>query len=471
MITFDYNIRTRKANIICDESLLKRIRSKFSVKNEGAIHARRKGIKTVDRFYAISPKGTFGFGIYQEIEKYLTTLNIIGVQYSESFQELIDCGVPWKDVWDGLKFPMRYYQKDIVQVCLTTGYGVSVLGTGGGKSLAQANLIENFWRISQHPDTFKCILIVPGLSLVTQMQDDFKEYGVSFTYSGWTGKTPLQDTNVVIVNTENLNSQFGNHPWITEVDLVLGDECHKYNSDAQISKLIEKIKTPHKFGFTGTLSKNVLDTWKTMSIFGPVIFVKNSKELRDEGYLTDIVAKVIKVIHPPLKKKMDYQTELSYVYNSDLRNNFIRKLAKKLDTNTLILVNHLEQGENLLRILSTIEGKQVYFVKGETELGSRTDIIEAMEVENNIICIAMNKIFSTGINVKNIHNIILAGLGKSFLEIVQGIGRGLRLHESKSKLWLLDISDDLKYSLGHAEERKIIYDSEQINWSETEIIL
>jgi superfamily II DNA or RNA helicase len=249
------------------------------------------------------------------------------------------------------------------------------------------------------------------------------------------------------------------------VNLFIGDECHKFNSTAEISKIINKIKTPNKFGFTGTLSDKLDDQWKTLGVFGPVIYEKKSKELRDEKYLSDVSINVLKLKHSKTRK-MNYKQELEYLYKNEKRNNFITKLARKLVGNTLIMVNHLEHGDTLLSLMSDGLDRPVYFVKGEMVVEERQKVIDMMEKNDNIICIAMSSIFSTGINIKNLPNIIFAGLGKSFIRVVQSIGRGLRLHESKNKLRIFDITDDTKYSSSHAEYRQEIYDREEIPWVE-----
>jgi superfamily II DNA or RNA helicase len=471
MITFDYKPTKRQAQIITDGDNLGMIRNHFSVKNEGAFFAKKQGNRFVkDRKYAITPTGLFDFGFYGEILKYLRDNQITDITFTDEFRDRLKCGIKDFEFWDGLKYDARYYQKDSVVAGLKRGYGTFLMATGSGKSLGQALLIENYIR-NVPCETFKCLIVVPGLSLVNQLQGDFEDYGVTFTYSGWTGGTEPQDTQVVICNSENLNSQFDNNPWIVDINLLVNDECHRINSDAGISKIINKIKTPNKFGFTGTLSDKKIDQWKTIGTFGPVIYEKKSKELRDEEYLSDVQVSVIQLNHPASKKVLPYKDELKYLYESEKRNQFIAKLSDALVGNTLIMVNHLDHGDLLLSCLSSRSNKSVFFVKGEMEVEERKKIIDMMEKNDNIICIAMSSIFSTGINIKNLPNIIFAGLGKSFIRVVQSIGRGLRLHENKSKLRIFDMCDNYKYSLSHSLHRQEIYDKEEIPWKTREINL
>jgi superfamily II DNA or RNA helicase len=468
MVKFDYDKTYRKGRLICDESTLKFVRNHFSIKDKNAAFVNRKsfGRKIPDRKYAVQATGLFDFGLHQEIRKFLIDKQINDIQFTDSFNNHLKVGYDVQDLFDGLKYELRDYQKESVEESLRIGSGTNVLATSSGKSLIQAALIENISRI--HPK-FKCILIVPGLSLVNQLVQDFKDYNVTFTYSGWTGDLSLQDTSVVITNSENLNAKFGTNKWITEVDVVVVDECHRANCSSTLSKVVSKIKTPNKFGFTGTLPPDDLDRWKVIGTFGPVIYEKKSKELRDEGYISNVMIRILKLIHPKSKKKT-YQDEITYLVEHEGRNKIIRNLVKKFEKNCLILVNTLDHGHILNDILQ-LEGKETVFIHGGIPVDERDIIKSRMELNDNIICIAMSSIFSTGINIKNIHYIIFVSGGKSFIRIVQSIGRGLRLHSDKSRLVLFDICDNLKYSENHLEERKQFYQDEEIPFKETEINL
>jgi superfamily II DNA or RNA helicase len=246
---------------------------------------------------------------------------------------------------------------------------------------------------------------------------------------------------------------------------VLVSNCHKVNHGSILSKHIHKIKTPHKFGFTGTLPKDKIDYWKVIGTFGPIIYEKNSKELRDEGFLSNVFIRIVNVIHnnPP---RMSYREELKYIYNSPERHNLIKNIVKKLNGNILIIVNHTQHGLDTLDTVSTIENKECFFINGEMPVDERMKIIEKMEETNDIITVANSTCFSTGINIKNLPYILFLSGGKSFIRIVQSIGRGLRLHPSKNKLTIFDICDNLSYSIDHLEQRKSVYDDQHIEWKE-----
>ncbi|MDW0322298.1 MAG: DEAD/DEAH box helicase family protein [Nitrososphaeraceae archaeon] len=469
---FDYDDKNRKGKLICEEDILTYIRNHFSVKNKGADFANRSykaklsNRKLPSRIYAIQESGNFNFGIHGEILNFLRDEQIIDISSTESFDKRLKCGFTSEIVSDTLTYELRDYQAECIQTCVQSGYGTVVSATGSGKSLMQAYLLEN-WKLIN--GSLNALIIVPGVGLVNQLCSDFEEYGVTFSYSPWTGKHEKQDTEVIIVNTELLCSRFYDHKDLLTVDILLRDECHGNKAQNEMTKIIQKVKTPNKFGFTGTLPKENIDRWKILGAFGPIIFEKSSKELIDEKFLTNVEVKVLKLNHTrPMR--FPYKREVAYLEQSEARNNFISTIAKKLSKNVLILVNHIEHAEMLF---DTFRGalKQVFYITGEMPVEERERIIELMENNDDIVCIAISKIFSTGINVKNLHYVMFTFGGKSFVRTIQSIGRGLRLHESKDKLIIFDFYDNSRYSTEHFEERKIFYDDEQIPWKQTEIVL
>lgn len=255
-----------------------------------------------------------------------------------------------------------------------------------------------------------------------------------------------------------------NHNYYAEGVLV--SNCHGTKTQNKVTKILSKIKTPNKFGFTGTMPKEKVDEWKIIGTFGPIIYEKKSKELRDDKYLSNALIRIIKINHPCTVR--GYKNELQFIQTDEDRHNVIRRLTAKMNKNVLILVNRLEHGDNLYESLQ-IEGKETYFVHGGVSVEERAKIIDKMENGDNIVCIAMSSIFSTGINIKNLHYIIFTSGGKSFVRIIQSIGRGLRLHESKERFVLFDIYDNFKFSMAHVEERKNFYNEEQIPWKEVEV--
>lgn len=480
MITFDYTKTNRKLIIKCDDrNFYENLREHFSVEDKNASFVQRRfnsrRIKLPTRKYAITPTGLCDLGLFWEIKKYLIANQITdNVSYTEKFKEAINCGSS-KPIFKDFTLKLRDYQEEVIEKAIKNGWGTCVLGTGAGKTLTTAALIENYYKNSPNPDTFKCIMIVPDLGLVQQTYDEFLSSGVTFKLTRWTGNNkPDNTSNVVICNIQILLSQFKNNEWVKYVDLLVVDECHKVKSSNEISKIISAIKTGNRYGFTGTLPEDNLDKWFIIGKLGPVLYEKSSHDLRLESYLTNVEVKILNLNYKesliPNITDSEYRNELNFIYTHEKRNKFIGQLSNKLNNNTLILVNHIIHGENLLEIVkNTCTYKQVFFIRGDVEIEEREKIKKLMEDSDNVICIAISAIFSTGVNIKNLHNILFVSGGKSFIRTVQSIGRGLRLHKNKSKLIIIDLCDNLKYGNQHSEKRKQIYNAEKIAYTEKDI--
>lgn len=469
-ILFDYNSSTCKLLLSSDcGDTFNRIREHFSVENANAKFAGRFKRFLPSRKYIITPLGACELGVYWLIRKYLIDTQIIcDIQISEKLKSVLNIG---KEVLPSinLKYELRDYQTDVLERAIKAGRGTCVLGTGAGKTLITAALIESFYQLQNKKELFKCIIIVPDLGLVEQTYNEFLASGITFKVTKWTGSNKLDLTaNTIICNSGILQSQFPQNDWVKYVDLLVVDECHKIKPENKISKIISKIKTHNRYGFTGTLPEEQINKWSIFGKFGPIIYEKNSFELRIEDFLVSVEVKVIDITYTERPKKIsgnNYRDELQFLYNNSFRNNIIKNLCEKLSNNTLVLVNHIEHGETLLNLLTSLTDKRVYFIRGEVDVDEREKIKVIMENSNDIICIAISAIFSTGVNIKNLHNIIFTAAGKSFVRTVQSIGRGLRKHETKSKLIIIDLADNLTYSKSHSIKRQEIYKKEKINFS------
>lgn len=472
----DFDSKKNKAILTGDN--FGEIREYFSIQNPAAKFNR--SFFTQKRLYAIAPNGAFDIGLVGEIKAFLELKRYTyEISYTPEALDELNPKVG-KPLIKRLNLDLRDYQEDTVNLCMSTGRGVCVLGTGAGKTLTIASLIENFYLYSKNTKTFKCLIIVPDLGLVNQTFSDFQEYNVSFKATRWTGKIdPDLDANVIIANTDILLSRFEQNPWIKSVDLLIIDEAHGIKKNNKSSKLIEKIKTPNKFGFTGTLPEDNLDKWNVLGKIGPVLITKSSHELREEKFLTNVSVKIIKLDYnnKPIRVKgsidptENYRNELQFLSYNTFRNKVIQTSCNNFKNNVLILLNNIDHGQHLYDQLSTnLKDKQVFFIRGEVEVEERDKVKEIMENHNNVVCIAISSIFSTGVNIKNLHMILFAAGGKSFIRTVQSIGRGLRLNENKDELVILDIADKLEYGMEHSNKRKEIYNNEKIMYSEYTII-
>lgn len=479
LVQLDYSEKKNACHIaLSDKDVRDRLMHSFSVPNKEKRFTTGPNKRFVkDRKYFITPTGSFDFGIAGEIIKWLKTYVIdrpVEYQISDSFKEKFAQDEPC-EILDNLEFKLRDYQRECVDLALRYKFGTFVLGTGAGKTFTIASIINNLF---SNKNIKKVLIVVPDNGLVTQFYDELVNvYKLNRKIIKFYDKFNKldEDSEIVIANRPLLLSRFSQYEkiWRNSFDCLIVDEAHSIKRGNMVSKCIEKIVTKYRFGFTGTLAEEIEDKIKNIGLLGPVRYTKTSKELRDAGVLSNVVIRKANLIYPEYYREMKYRDEVEELYSNKYRNNFLKDLCFKLDKNTLLLVNRLEHGFILKNILDTVESdKKIYFIRGEIDTDSRDEIKKLMEEEDNILCIAITKIFSTGINIKNLHNIILAAGGKSSVTVVQSIGRGLRLHPTKKELNIFDICDKgFKYSTAHANKRLRIYEEEKINVKETDIVL
>jgi len=484
MIKFDYDEK-KKLGIISGD-MFDEIREHFSVKNEAAHFMRRRGRFMPSRTYAITPTGRFEPCLFVEIKKFLTSQQYVGeIEYNKNiFEQVMPARHGWHQQLDfeneiyPLKLDLRDYQEEIVKHCLFNGRGTIILATAGGKTLTSASLISRVYQLymsSYNKQSFRCLFIVPDRGLASQTYQDFIDYEVPFSVSKWTGDDDLDlSTNVIVSNLGILQSKNSNLDWLEDIDLLIVDEVHKIRKGNKVNDILKKIKTPYRFGFTGTMPEENLDQWNIIGKIGPVIYEKNSFDLRQENYVSNALIQIIKLLHKntptPTSGGNAYREEIEYLTTSKFRNNIIAKLAKGLQQNVLIMVDFIQHGELLFDVVrEMMPEKQCFFIRGEVEVEERDKVRQLMETSKDVVVIAISKIFSTGINIKNLHYIVFACGGKAKIKIVQSIGRGLRLHKDKNKLIIFDIADDLRYSAAHALKRQTLYEKERINFAYKEI--
>jgi superfamily II DNA or RNA helicase len=428
-----------------------------------------------DRKYLIRPNGEFIFGIYEQIEKEALDINSeTKIIYDESFQEYLDNASFSKITEKIYELPMlmRDYQEKAYNIVAERGFGLVEMATGAGKTLWTAYLAYNF--LKHYGMDKKVLILVPDLGLVEKTKLDFDgECGLEGLFSIWTGKNKLDNSKPIIVaNNAIALSRIDENEWIFDVDLLLYDEAHTCNIDNGIYKrVIRNIKTPRKVGFTGTIPNDAFEKKCLVGVFGEIVYQKKAYQLRSRGYVSNCEVLACKMTYedkPDYMSDVDeitnYNIEVDFIINNPFRNKLIKHFSKQLEGNCLILVDRIIHGEILLEKLSKLENKEVFFVQGNMPVDERQKIIDKMEVQTNICCIAMSKIFSTGINIKNLPNIIFGQIGKSKRKVIQSIGRGLRKHENKEKLLIIDIYDNLIFARKHFNERKILYDEEKIKY-------
>jgi superfamily II DNA or RNA helicase len=253
---------------------------------------------------------------------------------------------------------------------------------------------------------------------------------------------------------------------------VIGDEAHLFKSKSLVGIMDKLHHAKYRYGFTGTLDGTQTHKWVLEGLFGPSYKVTQTKKLIDQGHLATLDIQCLVLKYKP--KKFDtYEDEIQFLISHEKRNNFIKNLSIDLKGNTLILFSRVEaHGKVLFELINknVDEERKVFFIHGGVDAQDREHVRAITELEKDAIIVASYGTFSTGINIKNLHNVIFASPSKSRIRNLQSIGRVLRKGKDKTKAKLYDIADDLtsgsrkNYTLNHFIERVKIYVQEQFNY-------
>jgi superfamily II DNA or RNA helicase len=466
-VKIDYK---NKAGIIqCSSSLLRLIRERFSIINP--IYQQRRWNP---RKYAITPSGAFQVGMWNQISQYINSINIpLKVDVTADFEKVYKPTIPIKDPQPIDGFTYYDYQEHSIREFLLNGRGISILPTAAGKGLVIAGLCKTL--LHYKPDA-KILIVVPNTLLLNQLFESVDvEFGVG-NISRWGDKNlPDWSQNIIIANSQILLSDIS--ATLTKVqnyDYVIVDEVHRLGEkNNKINKIIHNIHTPHKFGLTGTLPDNMIAAWNIVGKIGPILYEKSSYEIREQGTIAELEIRVLNCLHDTVPDPVDpsdvrpnakYEKELLFLIENEKRNEMVKKIVQKLNNNVLIMVDRIIHGEILEKLLTGINQK-VYFVQGSTESDARTEIRKLMEKHDDVVCIGMSNIFSTGLSIKNLHYVIFLTLGKSNVKVLQSIGRSLRKNANKNKAVIFDLSDNLQYSHDHMKKRVKMYKKEKINFT------
>jgi len=362
----------------------------------------------------------------------------------------------------------RPYQYHTVYQALKGNRGLFVSPTGSGKSLMIYSIIKYYWMLKK-----KILIIVPTTNLVEQMMKDFKDYGwraEDYCHAIYSGKDKNTDKNVIISTWQSIY-KFPKR-YFDDIDCVVGDEAHLFKAKSLTGLMIKLHNAKYRFGFTGTLDGSKTHKWVLEGLFGPCQKVTRTDDLIKKGYLSKIRIKVLVCKHD-YKYFPDYHSEMEYIIEHDKRNNLIKNLVNDIDGNSLILFNYVEKhGEPLYELInsSMTKERKVFFVHGSTDTKDREEVRDIIERESNAIIIASYGTFSTGINIRNLHNVVFASPSKSRVRNLQSLGRILRKGEGKEIATLYDIADDIStegkdnYTLKHLYERLLIYQEENFKY-------
>lgn len=410
---------------------------------------------------------------------------------------------PVQEFFDTLGIPkhfvLRDYQLKSIFDCVMNKRALLLSPTSSGKSLINYVITRYLLDFNLK----KILIIVPRIQLVHQLFYDFDDYGwetKKYAHPIYAGQDKIKDVPVYVSTWQSLQEM--PDEYFHQFDAVIVDEAHEAKAK-EVTRILENcVNANYRIGMTGTLDGTETHKIVLEGLFGPVVKYISTKELIDQGHAAPLDIRCIVLKYPDLEcneirhsmikkpKKKDgeettdtsqhiamknFTTELEFILNHRKRNLFITSLALQQEKNTLVTFQYVEgekkpHGKTLYEMIKKNTNRPVFFVHGSVDVEVREEIRKIVEKENNCIIVASTGVFSMGINMKNLHCIILTSPSKGRIKLLQTIGRGLRLHESKEKVVLYDIADDLRvakyknYTLTHFEKRIDIYNSEKFDY-------
>jgi len=390
------------------------------------------------------------------------------------------------DLFKGSEMTPRDYQIDAAYNILKFRKCLAELATSAGKTLI--SFLTVAYMLEKKKAT-KILFIVPNVSLVVQAHEDFHDYNyrnrIDLRIQQIFAGQKLKDNKNIIIGTYQSLVKKPNE-YFADFDAVIVDETHKAKS-ASIKTILQKcVNAQYRYGLSGTLPKNgTLDQLTLMSQTGPVITEIKAAFLQREGYIAKCAVKVIEMDYATDKQKTAlmelaqnkyenkdvFSLEQNFVINNAARLDFIANVIGKVPRNSLVLFHRIEHGQRLYEKLRQESDKRVFYVDGGTSTDIREEYKKKMEAGEEIVIVASYGTFSTGISIKKIHNIFFTESFKSEVIIRQSIGRGLRQHESKDKVLIIDFVDNIRtiewdnYLYKHGKARQAIYKQEKFDYT------
>ncbi len=368
----------------------------------------------------------------------------------------------------------RNYQIRALALAIRNRRCVLVSPTASGKSLI-AYLISRWY-------DKKTLIVVPTKSLVSQMIGDFASYGYSEPMHGIMGGVERDTDCQIVVSTWQSIYEMPRE-WFAQFEVILGDEAHLFKAKSLVTVMTNMPHVAYRIGMTGTLDGMEVNQLVLEGLFGRVEKITDTASLMARGDIALLKIKILLLKHPPEEAKRlidcEYHEEIDYLISCTARNRFISNLATSLKGNVLVLFTRVESHGRILHsmISEVIGSDRSVFVSGTTDVEDREYVRALAEKTNDIVITASYGVFSQGINIRNLHNVIFSSPSKSRVRTLQSIGRGLRNAEGKTWCKLFDIADDLtigrkrNFTLNHLVERVKMYSQEKFPFETHEIRL
>ena len=350
---------------------------------------------------------------------------------------------------------LRDYQVEIVNNFLSNPQCLQEVATGAGKTIMTAALSHAVTPYG------RSIVIVPNKSLVTQTEKDYinlgldvgvffgdrKEFARTHTICTW------QSLNVLLKNTRNQSADITIGEFLEDVVCVIVDEVHMAKAEALKTLLTGVMaEVPIRWGLTGTIPKEEFESKALLVTLGPVVSRLAASELQGRGVLAQCHVNIVQLVDHA--EYTNYQSELKYLLEEPGRLDAMARLIQQVnDTgNTLVLVDRIAAGEELVRRLNN-----AVFISGGTKAGDRQDHYDEVANVDDKIIVATYGVAAVGINIPRIFNLVLVEPGKSFVRVIQSIGRGIRKAEDKDHVEIWDVTSTCRYAKRHLAKRKAYY--------------
>ena len=385
----------------------------------------------------------------------------------------------WKDqgvVWpeghpaEGEDIILRDYQVDAINTFLDNPQSLQQIATGAGKTITTATL-------SHITEPYgRSLVIVPNKSLVEQTEEDYincgLDVGVYFGDRKNLGKTHTictwQSLNILDKKHKDGSAVLSLAEFLDGVSTVIVDEVHMAKAEVLKNLLTRNLKNaPIRWGLTGTIPREKFEFESIHASLGPVIGQISAKSLQDKGVLSQCHVNVCQLIDTVAHS--DYQSELKYLTTNEARLTYIAKMMNQVSQtgNTLILVDRISAGQVLAELIPNST-----FVSGAVKVKDRKETYDTIKEGTNEVIIATYGVAAVGLNIPRIFNMVLLEPGKSFVRVIQSIGRGVRIAKDKDFVQIWDLTSTCKYAKRHLTQRKKFYKEaeypftiEKIDWN------
>ena len=370
------------------------------------------------------------------------------------------------------------HQVESIQIALNKKRAFILSPTSSGKSFTIYGIVYHLTKIGK-----KTLIVVPTIGLVKQLYSDFEDYGFNsdkHVHQIFTGQEKQTNKEVTVSTWQSIYEL--PQEWFEQYDAIIVDEAHGATGESIQGVMGKAVNAEYRIGLTGTIEELQANIMLYHGMFGKLHRVATTKELMDKGIVSDLKIKAILLTYSEEERQRfrkaspKYATEIKYLTEHKKRNKFLCKIALYQKKNTLLLFNFTKHGELLYEMMKRYApNRDIYLVHGATDIDDRERVRRICEQSENAIIIASYGVFSTGVNIKNLHYVIFAHPYKAKIKNLQSIGRILRKHESKEYATLIDIADDLSWGITknttfkHFEQRLMLYIQEKFNYTITRV--